>query len=266
MSRPHISIENALIEYYKLKDQYDSSYVSKKNSILSDETLTLSAKKAKIERLRMSRKCVICKSQGGTIFTDENRILKAVCGSNSQPCGLNIEIAKGKVESVEELINMSYKKIEEIKENIIKYKLDLLFRYITDEQLQQKFGEAKNDLDAELVKYDKLYNIFIDATNNPQQIEEEKKLKAELYVYVEQIKQVMREFMLNSDEQQMRTIIDIYQDHIIPIAERLRNNTYAYTGIEYDDQDNVHKLIQKKSTIKSMEVHIERPDVISFTK
>jgi hypothetical protein len=35
MSRPHISIENALIEYYKLKDQYDSSYVSKKNSILS---------------------------------------------------------------------------------------------------------------------------------------------------------------------------------------------------------------------------------------
>ena len=60
MSRSHISIENALIEYYKLKDQYDSSYVSKKNSILSDKSLTLAAKKVKIDRLRMSRKCVIC--------------------------------------------------------------------------------------------------------------------------------------------------------------------------------------------------------------
>ena len=253
MSRPHISIENALIEYYKLKDQYDSSYVSKKNSILSDQTLTLSAKKVKIDRLRMSRKCVICKSQGGTIFTDENRVLKAVCGSKSQPCGLNIEIAKGKVDSVEELMVMSYKKIEEIKENIIKYKLDLLFRYITDEQLQQRFGEAKN-------------NIYIDATDNPQKIEEGKKLKAELYVYVEQIKQVMQEFMRLSDEQQMRTIIDIYQDHVLPIAERIRNNTYAYTGIEYDETDNTHKLIQKRSTIKNMEVHVERPEVISFTK
>ena len=266
MSRPHISIENALIEYYKLKDQYDSSYVSKKNSILSDQTLTLSAKKVKIDRLRMSRKCIICKSQGGTIFTDENRVLKAVCGSKSQPCGLNIEIAKGKVDSVEELMVMSYKKIEEIKENIIKYKLDLLFRYITDEQLQQRFGEAKNNLDIELVKYDKLYNIYIDATDNPQKIEEGKKLKAELYVYVEQIKQVMQEFMRLSDEQQMRTIIDVYQDHVLPIAERIRNNTYAYTGIEYDETDNTHKLIQKRSTIKNMEVHVERPEVISFTK
>jgi hypothetical protein len=266
MSRPHISIENALIEYYKLKDQYDSSYVSKKNSILSDDTLTFAAKKAKIDRLRASRKCIVCKSQGGTIFNDENRVLTAVCGSKSQPCGLNIEISKGKVENVEDLIRISYKKIEEIKENIIKYKLDLLFRYISDEELQQKFGEAKNDLDAELVKYDKLYNIYIDSTDNPQKIEEGKKLKAELYVYIEQIKQIVKDFMRDSDEQQMQTIIGIYQDHILPIAERIRNNTYAYTGIEYDETDNVHKLIQKKSTIKTMEVHIERPEVISFTK
>jgi hypothetical protein len=55
-------------------------------------------------------------------------------------------------------------------------------------------------------------------------------------------------------------------NHILPIAERIRNNTYAYTNIEYDEVDNVHKLIQKKSTIKTMEVHIERPEVISFTK
>lgn len=266
MSQPHISIDNAIQEYYKLKDQYDKTYDSKKHAIISDITIPYSKKKAKIAELSQKRKCVVCKAAGGTIFTNENRILKAICGSKSQPCGLNIEISRGKVESVEDLIRISYKKIEDIKENIIKYKLDLLFRYISDEELQQKFGEAKSDLDAELVKYDKLYNIYIDSTDNPQKIEEGKKLKAELYVYVEQIKQIVKDFMRDSDEQQMRTIIDIYQDHILPIAERIRNNTYAYTNIEYDEVDNVHKLIQKKSTIKTMEVHIERPEVISFTK
>lgn len=143
MSHPHISIDNALQEYYKLKDQYDKTYDSKKHAIISDNTIPYSKKKAKIEELSQKRKCIVCKAAGGTIFTNENRILKAVCGSKSQPCGLNIEIARGKKGNIEKLITQSYKKIENIKENIIKFKLDLLFRYISDDQLKQKFDESK---------------------------------------------------------------------------------------------------------------------------
>ena len=36
-SHSHISIENALIEYYKLKDKYDDKYDRKKQTIMSDE-------------------------------------------------------------------------------------------------------------------------------------------------------------------------------------------------------------------------------------
>ena len=106
MSRPHISIDNALQEYYKLKDQYDKSYDSKKHAIITDITIPYSKKKAKIAELSQKRKCVVCKAAGGTIFTNENRILKAVCGSKSQPCGLNIEIARGKKGNIEKLITL----------------------------------------------------------------------------------------------------------------------------------------------------------------
>lgn len=51
MSQPHISIENALIEYYKLKDKYDDKYDSKKMSIISDESLTISKRKIKLHAL-----------------------------------------------------------------------------------------------------------------------------------------------------------------------------------------------------------------------
>ena len=266
MSHSHISVENALIEYYKLKDKYDDNYDSKKMSVISDETSTISKKKEKVSRINATRKCIICRSEGGTIFTDNNRILKAICGNKSNPCGLNIEISKGKIGCVEDLIDISYKKIEKIKEDIIKYKLDLLFKYITDSQLQQKFGEAKGELEAEMVKYEKLYSTYIDVLNNPEKVKNIKTYNTEIYTYVEQIKQVMKEYAISNDKQQLKTVIELYLNHIIPIAEKIRNTTYLYNDIEYNDETQIFKLIQNKNTIKNMEVYLERPHVIAFAK
>ena len=266
MSNPSISIDNALQEYYKLKDQYDKTYDSKKHAIISDITIPYSKKKAKIAELAQKRKCVVCKAAGGTIFTSENRILKAVCGSKSQPCGLNIEISKGKKGNIEKLITISYKKIETIKENIIKFKLDLLFRYISDDQLKQKFDESKKELETELAKYEKLYNIYIDNTNSPERIEKLKEYNAELYTYVEQFKAIMKEYMETGQIEVVKPAIEIYLNYIVPIAEKIRNTTYSYSGIEYDENTNEYLLIQQINTIKKSEINIERPQVISFAK
>ena len=266
MSRPHISIDDALHEYYKLKDLYDEKYEIKKSSVLSDETLSIAQKRSEIAKFKRARKCIVCKATGGTKFTDLNRTLKAVCGSATNPCGLNIEIAKGKIVNIGELMAATYSKIEGIKDNIIKYKLDLLFRYITDEQLVQKFGEAKKDLDTYLEQYDKLYNKYIDITVNPQNIEELKRFNAELYMYIGQIKQLMNEFKATGENEKIRTVIEIYLTNIVPLTKKIRDATYVYNSVEYDDNTKEYKLIQKKYNIKSMEVDIEHPEVISFTK
>lgn len=265
-SHSHISIENAMIEYYKLKDKYDDKYDSKKMSIMSDETLPVSKKRDRIARLVATKKCIVCKAEGGTNFTDENRILKAVCGNKSNPCGLNIEISKGKVGCVSDLIDVSYNKIEKIKENIIKYKLDLLFKYITDSQLQQKFGEAKGELEAEMVKYEKLYSTYIDVLSNPEKVKDIKTYSTEINTYTEQIKQITKDYMSTNNREQLKTIIGIYLNHVIPTAEKLRNTTYLLNDIEYNDDTQEFRLIQNKNTIKNMEVYLERPHVIAFAK
>lgn len=266
MSRPHMSIDDALHEYYKLKDLYDEKYEIKKSSVLSDETLSIAQKRTEIAKFKRARKCIVCKQTGGTKFTDLNRTLKAVCGCVATPCGLNIEIAKGKIENMGELMAATYSKIEDIKDNIIKYKLDLLFRYITDEQLVQKFGEAKKELDTYLEQYDKLYNKYIDITVNPQNIEELKKYNAELYAYIGQTKQLMNEFKATGENEKIRTVIEIYLTSIVPLTKKIRDTTYVYNNVEYDEDTKEYRLIQKKYSIKSMEVDIEHPQVISFTK
>ena len=266
MSRPHMSVDDALHEYYKLKDQYDVKFDTKKGSILSDETLTMMQKRSGIAKLKRTRRCVLCKQTGGTIFTNKDRTLKAVCGSSVAPCGLNIEIAKGKIENIGEMMATTYRKIEGIKESIIKYKLDLLFKYISDEQLVQKFGEAKKELDTYLEQYDKLYNKYIDITINPQKIEDLKRMNVELYVYIGQIKDIMNEFNATGESEKVRAVVDIYLSSIVPLTKRIRDATYVYNSIEYDEGTKEHILIQKKYSIKSMEAEIEHPQVISFTK
>jgi hypothetical protein len=261
-----MSVDDALHEYYKLKDLYDEKYEIKKSSVLSDDTLSISQKRSEIAKFKRARKCIVCKQTGGTVFTDLNRTLKAVCGCVATPCGLNIEIAKGKIDNIGELMAGTYSKIESIKDNIIRYKLDLLFKYITDEQLVQRFGEAKKELDKYLEQYDKLYNSYIDVTVNPQNIEELKRFNVELYTYIGQVKQLMNEFKATGENEKIRTVIEIYLTNIVPLTKKIREATYVYSNVEYDDNTHEYRLVQKKYSTKRMEVDIEHPQVISFTK
>ena len=83
----------AMNDYYKLKHQYNNTVVSEKNKILKNDTLSSKDKRRRFKQLVY--KCINCKQNGGTIFTNTNGFLKAVCGSDT-PCKLNIEIMKGK--------------------------------------------------------------------------------------------------------------------------------------------------------------------------
>jgi hypothetical protein len=121
-------------------------------------------------------------------------------------------------------------------------------------------------LDTYLEQYDKLYSKYIDVTVNPQNIDELKILNAELYTYTQQIKQLMKEFNVTGENEKIRTLIDIYLTNIVPLTKKIRDKMYIYSNIEYDENTKEHWLIQKKYNIESMEVEIEHPQVISFTK
>jgi len=61
-------------------------------------------------------------------------------------------------------------------------------------------------------------------------------------------------------------LIEIYLTNIVPLTKKIRDTTYVYSNVEYDYNTKEYRLIQNKYNIKSMEVEIEKPQVISFTK
>jgi hypothetical protein len=75
----------------------------------------------------------------------------------------------------------------------------------------------------------------------------------------------MKEYMELGRIEVVKPAIEIYLNYIVPIAEKIRNTTYIYNDVEYDENTNEYLLIHQVSNIKKSEINIERPQVISFT-
>ena len=71
---PTIDYEEALTQYYRLKQRYDSSVEKIKDNVQKKyEELSIKQKRKKVER---ALKCIKCKKNGGTFFSVKENILE----------------------------------------------------------------------------------------------------------------------------------------------------------------------------------------------
>ena len=259
-----IDVNEAVMEYYKLKEKYDHKFDIKKNKIINT-TLDINTKRKEIQTLRSKQKCIICNNTGGTIFSNVNGILRAVCGNKAQPCGLNIEIKKGKVVNLENLTYDSYKKVENTKDMIIRLKLDLLFNFISEDQLVKKFQEVKKKLDKDLKIYEELSGQLINLTDSKLVKTEIERKQILLQMNIEEIKKLVTEFDNTGEISNIKDVIRIYLNEIIPLTDEITNSKYKYNAIEYDSDDDTYHLIQKKYTNQNIEKYIDSAAVISYS-
>ncbi len=127
--------------YYKLKNDYETKFKNKKNKIIRSSE-TIANKKQLIATLREKRKCINCKKKGGTLFTEEDGVLKAVCNAEKK-CKLNIEINKADNSYLPEYLEGQNAVINLIKKEITQYKLDLLFGLESEEVVTQEFKSLR---------------------------------------------------------------------------------------------------------------------------
>ena len=127
--------------YYKQKNEYETKFKNKKNKIIRTND-TITNKKQLITLLKMKRKCINCKKKGGTLFTEEEGVLKAVCNADKK-CKLNIEINKADNSYLPEYLEEQNSIINLIKKEITQYKLDLLFGLESEEIVTQEFKSLR---------------------------------------------------------------------------------------------------------------------------
>ena len=230
-------INDAIHGYYSLKEKYNSALEKRRQRLMNDPVInwkSLSAQQ-KAKRLAIIKPaCIVCKQEGGSIFTETDGKLKAICGNISQPCGFHIEVTRGKYISLETLMNESLEEVRATKDEIIRMKLDLLFQFISEDELVEQFDAVQHKLHEQLKMYAEFRTYYLSVTDNDD-IQKDTDIHTRVISEkVAQIKEFMTEF--RDSEWKNRSIIDdilvLYQQDIEPAFMKLRETKYVYSQVE----------------------------------
>lgn len=232
-----VKINDAIHGYYSMKDKYNSALEKRRQRLINDPVIswkTLSAQQKAKRLATIKPACIVCKQEGGSIFTEADGKLKAICGNISQPCGFHIEVSRGKYASLETLMNESLEEVRATKDEIIRMKLDLLFRFISEDELLKQFDAVQHKLQEQLKMYAEFRSYYLSVTDNDDIRQDTDTHTRVISDKVARIKEYMTEF--RDSEWKNRSIIDdilvLYQQDIEPAFMKLRETKYVYSQVE----------------------------------
>jgi hypothetical protein len=273
-----VKINEAVHGYYSMKDKYNSALEKRRQRLINDPIINWSSLSAqqKAKRLAMIKpSCIVCKQEGGSIFTETDGKLKAICGNISQPCGFHIEVFRGKYVSLETLMNESLEEVRATKDEIIRMKLDLLFSFIGEDELLEQFDAIQHKLQEQLKMYAEFRSYYLSVTDNDDMRQDTDVLTRVISEKVARIKEYMIEFQ--DSEWKNRSIIDdilvLYQTDIEPAYMKLRETKYVYSQIETTENvngslvqmynDREFNLSQKKYSYNELYMPVIMPKWVS---
>lgn len=282
----------SLNDYYELKAKYDKSYkdskISVKKSNLPEKTKVMMREfifdnDIKDDIQKINRKCVGCEKNVGTIFMEDHRMLKATCGNMTNPCSLNIEINLEETYSIHELYKKQLVELEDIKQKIIRKKLDLLFGLEKEDIVVSEFEKLKeefNQLNEFLLSLEEKIsnNALITNPENDTKIKKKEMLETlnkELMNNINEFKKSINDYRNTKNTSQISNRflndgIELYINKITTGLKRIRSINYEYMEMEVDITENEWKppfyLIQKNLQENKNEITMKEGSVISNIK
>lgn len=274
MSSELPTFEDALNEYYKLKNKFESDNMAFKKKLINNPILSKKEKRA--EFLKFKPSCVNCKrrSNKGTLFSisfhkstdrdEEYRTLKASCGDLADPCNFDIEIIVGKFEDSATVLNNLQKEIKEYKDKIIDDKNKLLFGLITTETAIENFDRNKSYVSDLTTLYETYLSSYLSVTDNPEKKEKYEENLTEIYISINEIKDCIKKMNETNSSKYAVDAVNIYHTKLYPLLLQLRRIKYSENNIFHDDNTNTCRLIQKEYTVHDLDVTIQPNKVVKF--
>lgn len=234
--------------FWELKDKYDKKRRKTLKTLKKKHPRNTPVIKEELAKFDGKRRCANCNKTGGTLFEITETHLRANCNADKK-CPLAIDIKKPNhvnlVDSIREEVNI----ISDIKQQIMEYKLDLLFQTQSEDIVLKEFRRLKELLD-EHIRAKDLYQEFYDKQNKIVKLETEGeteddnstvfKLKQELITekqkqlnqLVSEFKKNMKEYKKEDNKPILINSIEIYKNTILPLQEEIRNLKYDHIEIE----------------------------------
>lgn len=252
---------NAIHNYYKLKNEYESHIKHDKMKLLNNKFLSIKEKRSKFIAQKSKYKCIVCGTQGGTIFSHEGRTIRAYCGSMNKHCKLDIEINLGDYDTLPDVLSNLSNVINVTKTEIILTKLNLLFENISEQNAIATFEGLKKIAEEDEKSYKDLLMLFMQITNNPQKIVNIENDNVVLHDAIIRLNDIINHYNQKRTSDVdisifARDAIELYTSEIIPTLNRLRENMYVHGVIESDVKTDTNTLYQYPYTISQIELSL----------
>ena len=237
--------------FWELKEKYDKKRRRTIKNLKKKHPKNIPVIKEELEKFDSNRKCVNCNKVGGTIFEITEKHLKCICNS-SKKCQLNINIKKPNHINLKDSIKEEVDIINDIKQQIMTYKLDLLFQTQSEDIVLREFRRLKELLD-EHIKAKDLFQEFYDKQNKIVKLEiegEEKeegqfKLKndlinekeKELNKLVSEFKKNIKDYQKQDEKPILTNSIEIYKNTILPLQKEIRLLKYDHIEVEKNETE-----------------------------
>ena len=234
-SIPLTNYYEELEEYYKLKNKYMLLKQKKITEVTGDYGKDYDQKKQILAKYKP--KCINCKQEGGTIFSETPELLRATCGNTYSPCKLDLSIERKKFIPITEKLLTTHKNLENYKKNIITTKLDFLFNYIEEEKAIELFETLKQDLNNSQESYNNLVNLYNSITNNEElkQLIQEKIQDFE--INKKQYSDAVELFKSTGEISYLKSAVEIHNTKLSIIGDELMKLKYKSSYIEKNERD-----------------------------
>ena len=267
------SIEEAVNEFYKMKDRYETAYKEKfVNPLLKDRNLSKKEKRMEYAKLPKAE-CINCKRNVGTVFSitrpevlTKRYIIK--CGDATAPCPLNINIHQGFHITYENEINNSVKEIDKVKSEIIKEKYNMMFGYVGDDSAIQTFESLNTELKQNTSLAGSIIEKNILVNDNPDRAELLKK-SVDVFgkEYVLQFKNMVKQYLEEDNENVVEEAVNFYKNEMMPRIKEIQDLKYQINMVEYDPEQMLYTLRQRKNSLYNLEYAFSNQDkIVAFVK
>lgn len=268
-----IDVNDTLLDYYKLKEKYDTTY---RNKVMSK----VAGKKSKIAKRAIFRtigkpQCINCKQPVGTIFKrkyyqeyeGKNNVIvfTAKCGDPLNPCELNIEICKSARYPYNSLIKNAKSQLNNSQLEIIKLKNEMLFLGKNkNEEYINKFMSLKEDIKYISEELGTYYEENVILNDNPEDEEQIEKMTYSLNQNeILNFKEYIKSYVNNDDKNALQSAINIYLDDIQPKIKKINEMKYKYSTVEKDENTGIKTLVQLKNSYDTSYFYDESVDKVN---
>lgn len=253
---------DGLREYFRLKDVYDKNLSKMKRTAFEKGHTKREGRKF---ARGVKPACIYCKRKVGSLFYIKDHTYYAICGDKTKPCDLSIKIFRGEYFPLDMFMEMGEEEIEKKKEEIIRLKLDTMFKYVSADTTSRQFKKNLEEYNEESLLHKETLEQYDGLYDNVERKSQTAKKQVNVYDIQQDIKSLMDEYLEKNNREILNAAIDMQIKDLIPALHNLRWMKYDTMFMEDNDVTGISTLVQREVSVHHKDILMgPEPSVLKF--